>query len=71
MQEKGSRLILISHNDLVVTFNYLFSRRISSLQIYIQYGRPITYPIATYDISDKLLVTYSDRNEYRIPIIQA
>jgi hypothetical protein len=23
--------------------------------------------VATYDISDKLLVTYSDRNEYRIP----
>jgi hypothetical protein len=30
-------------------------------------GRPITYPIAIYGISDKLFVTYSDRNEYRIP----
>ena len=55
-------------NDLVVTFNYLFSRRISFSSNYTySTGRPITYPIATYDISDKLLVTYSDRNEYRIP----
>ena len=55
-------------NDLVVTFNYLFSRRISFSSSYTySTGRPITYPIATYDISDKLLVTYSDRNEYRIP----
>jgi hypothetical protein len=55
-------------NDLVVTFNYLFSRRISfSANYTYSTGRPITYPVATYDISDKLLVTYSDRNEYRIP----
>jgi hypothetical protein len=55
-------------NDLVVTFNYIFSRRISfSTNYTYSTGRPITYPIATYDISDKLLVTYSDRNEYRIP----
>ena len=55
-------------HDLVVTFNYLFSRRISFSSNYTySTGRPITYPIATYDISDKLLVTYSDRNEYRIP----
>jgi hypothetical protein len=55
-------------NDLVVTFNYLFSRRLSFFTNYTySTGRPITYPIATYDISNKLLVTYSDRNEYRIP----
>jgi hypothetical protein len=55
-------------NDLVVTFNYLFSRRISFSSNYTwSTGRPITYPIATYHLSDKLLVTYSDRNEYRIP----
>jgi hypothetical protein len=55
-------------HDLVVTFNYLFSRRISFSSNYTySTGRPITYPIASYDISDKLLVTYSDRNEYRIP----
>ena len=55
-------------NDLVVTFNYLFSRRLSfSTNYTYSTGRPITYPIATYNISNKLLVTYSDRNEYRIP----
>ncbi len=55
-------------NDLVVTFNYYFSRRFSFSSNYTwSTGRPITYPIATYDISDKLLVDYSDRNEYRIP----
>jgi hypothetical protein len=55
-------------NDLVVTFNYIFSRRLSFSSNYTwSTGRPITYPIATYGISDKLFVTYSDRNEYRIP----
>ncbi len=55
-------------NDLVVTFNYLFSRRISlSANYTYSTGRPITYPVATYFISDKLLVDYSDRNKYRIP----
>src|SRR5665647_1749016 len=55
-------------NDLVVTYNYLFSRRFSfSANYTYSSGRPITYPIATYNISDKLLITYSDRNEYRIP----
>jgi hypothetical protein len=55
-------------NDLVITYNYLFSRRFSfSANYTYSTGRPITYPVAMYDISDKLLVTYSDRNEYRIP----
>jgi hypothetical protein len=55
-------------HDLVVTFNYLFSRRVSFSSNYTwSTGRPITYPIATYRVSDKLMVTYSDRNEYRIP----
>jgi hypothetical protein len=55
-------------NDLVVTFNYIYSRRISFSSNYTySTGRPITYPIASYNISDKVLVTYSDRNEYRIP----
>ena len=55
-------------NDLVVTFNYLFSRRFSFSSNYTwSTGRPITYPVATYHIGDKILVHYSDRNEYRIP----
>ena len=36
-------------NDLVVTFNYLFSRRLSFSSNYTwSTGRPITYPVATY-----------------------
>jgi hypothetical protein len=55
-------------NDLVVTLNYIYSRRISFSSSYTwSTGRPITYPIATYRIGDKLIVTYSDRNKYRIP----
>ncbi|HKK42137.1 MAG TPA: TonB-dependent receptor, partial [Bacteroidales bacterium] len=55
-------------NDLVVTFNYLFSRRISlSANYTYSTGRPITYPVASYYIGDKLLVDYSNRNKYRIP----
>ncbi len=55
-------------NDLVVTFNYLFSRRISlSANYTYSTGRPITYPVATYYIGNKLLVDYSERNKYRIP----
>ena len=55
-------------NDLVVTFNYLLSRRFSFSSNYTwSTGRPITYPVATYHMYDKLLVHYSDRNKYRIP----
>jgi hypothetical protein len=55
-------------NDLVATFNYLFSRRFSFSSNYTwSTGRPITYPVSTYRIQDNLLVDYSDRNKYRIP----
>jgi hypothetical protein len=55
-------------NDLVVTFNYLFSRRFSFSTNYTwSTGRPITYPIASYFQNDVLLIYYSDRNKYRIP----
>jgi hypothetical protein len=55
-------------NDLVATFNYVFSRRISFSSNYTwSTGRPITYPVSTYSISDVFLISYSDRNKYRIP----
>jgi hypothetical protein len=55
-------------NDLVATFNFLFSRRFSFSSNYTySTGRPITYPVATYYMGDILLVHYSDRNKYRIP----
>ena len=55
-------------NDLVVTFNYIFSRRISISCNYIfSTGRPITYPVSTYNMYYFDLVDYSYRNQYRIP----
>jgi len=55
-------------NDLVVTFNYFFSRRLSISADYIwSTGRPVTYPVSTYIMYDNTLVHYSDRNKYRIP----
>jgi hypothetical protein len=55
-------------HDLVLIFNYLYSRRFSFSSSYVySTGRPITYPVATYRISNKLIVHYSERNEYRIP----
>ena len=55
-------------NDLSVTFNYLFSRRMSFSANYIwNTGRPITYPVATYSVRNLMLVHYSDRNKYRLP----
>jgi hypothetical protein len=55
-------------NDLVITLQYLYSRRLSFSSNYTySTGRPITYPLSTYRIRDILLVQYSDRNVYRIP----
>ncbi len=55
-------------NDLIITFNYIFSRRFSISSNYTwSTGRPITYPVATYTMYDEVLVHYSDRNKYRIP----
>ena len=55
-------------SDLVITLNYLFSRRFSFSTNYTwSTGRPVTYPVSTYNMYDDLLVHYSDRNKYRIP----
>ena len=55
-------------SDLVITLNYLFSRRYSFSANYTwSTGRPVTYPVATYNLYDDLLIHYSDRNKYRIP----
>jgi hypothetical protein len=55
-------------NDLIVTLNYFYSRRFSFSANYTwSTGRPITFPVATYNIFDNILVHYSDRNKYRIP----
>jgi hypothetical protein len=55
-------------NDLVITFNYFYSRRLSFSANYIwSSGRPITYPVATYVMYENPLIHYSERNKYRIP----
>lgn len=55
-------------NDLIVTLQYNYSRRLSFTADYTySTGRPITLPLATYRMNKILLVQYSDRNKYRIP----
>lgn len=53
---------------LNVITNYKFSRRVNlSLNFTYSTGRPITLPIAKYDLDGVRRVFYSDRNQYRIP----
>jgi hypothetical protein len=55
-------------HDLIMTFNYLYSRRMSISASYnYSTGRPVTYPVSSYSIGDIQLTQYSDRNKYRIP----
>jgi hypothetical protein len=55
-------------HDLILTLNFLVSRRFSFSGNYTySTGRPITYPVTTYKIGDIVLTHYSDRNKYRIP----
>lgn len=48
--------------------NYKFSRRFNfSLNVIYSTGRPITLPIAKYEVEGTTRIHYSDRNQYRIP----
>lgn len=48
--------------------NYRFSHRISaSMNVIYSTGRPITLPIAVYNVSGSQRLLYSERNQYRIP----
>lgn len=48
--------------------NYKFNRRISmSTNATYSTGRPITLPLAKYEIDGTARLFYSDRNQYRIP----
>jgi len=48
--------------------NYRFSHRWStSVNVIYNTGRPITLPIAVYNVSGSQRLLYSDRNQYRIP----
>jgi hypothetical protein len=55
-------------HDLIVTLNYLISRRYSLSGSYTwSTGRPVTYPVSTYYFDDMLIINYSERNKYRLP----
>ena len=55
-------------HGLGLILNYIFSKRFcfSSNFIY-QTGRPITYPIGSYEYGGAQYTLYSDRNQFRIP----
>ena len=55
-------------NAVNLVGNYKFSRRLSfSTNMTYSTGRPITVPLAVYDLSGSQRPYYSDRNQYRIP----
>jgi hypothetical protein len=55
-------------HDLNVVANYKLTRRFSlSGNFTYQTGRPITIPTGKYDLNGVTYVTYSRRNEFRIP----
>jgi hypothetical protein len=55
-------------NNLNLVGNYKLSHRLSfSLNFSYSTGRPITLPVAIYDLAGSQRVYYSDRNQYRIP----
>jgi len=48
--------------------NYKFSHRFSiSVNLIYSTGRPITLPVALYNLGGSERVYYSDRNQYRVP----
>ncbi len=55
-------------HDLSAILNYRFTKRYSlSTNFLYQTGRPITYPIGTFQYGNSEYTLYSDRNAYRIP----
>ncbi|WP_343705367.1 TonB-dependent receptor [Flavobacterium sp.] len=55
-------------HDLSAILNYRFTKRYSlSTNFLYQTGRPITYPIGTFQYGNSQYTLYSDRNAYRIP----
>ncbi|MGV3540525.1 MAG: TonB-dependent receptor, partial [Rufibacter sp.] len=55
-------------HDVTLIGNYRFSRRIStSFNLTYSTGRPITLPMAIYELGGAKRIYYSERNQYRIP----
>lgn len=54
-------------HNLNITTYYKFNRRFSiSSNFVYNTGRPITYPLAQYDLAGSERIYYSDRNQFRI-----
>lgn len=55
-------------NDFSLVLNYKFTERYSvSANFIYQTGRPVTFPVGTFDYGNAQYTLYSDRNQYRIP----
>ena len=55
-------------HDLSVTSNYQITRRWNaSASFVLTSGRPATYPEYSYDMKGMQIVSYSERNKYRLP----
>ena len=55
-------------HDFSAVLNYRLTNRFSfSANFAYQTGRPITYPVGTYDFGGAQYTLYSDRNKFRIP----
>jgi hypothetical protein len=55
-------------HNLALTYTFLYSRRLSfSSNFTWSTGRPVTYPLTSYYFGNKLVILYSERNQFRIP----
>lgn len=55
-------------HDLSVSFNYVITRRLNfSFNYVYNTGRPVTYPVGSYQAGGLWVIHYSDRNKYRVP----
>ncbi|MFT5103948.1 MAG: hypothetical protein ACI86C_001609 [Candidatus Latescibacterota bacterium] len=55
-------------HDFSLVTNYKMTKRFSwSMNFVYQTGRPVTYPIGSYELNGSEYVFYSDRNKFRIP----
>ncbi|OAB78755.1 TonB-dependent receptor [Cochleicola gelatinilyticus] len=55
-------------HDVSIVANYKLTKRFSlSANFVYQTGRPVTFPVGTYELGGADYVLYSDRNAFRIP----
>ena len=55
-------------HDFSLVTNYKFTRRFSASANFVyQTGRPATFPLGNFEFNNSEFVSYSNRNEFRIP----